>query len=174
MSEFVTSKAHLEHKAQAPRQVGCVVITCSDTRTRETDTSGYLIMRLLKDHGHAVVAYHLIKDEPSTIKGKIKAAASNKAVQAIIINGGTGISRRDSTYEAVEAMLEKRLDGFGEIFRYLSYKEIGSPAILSRATAGVFRGRVLFSTPGSEAAVRLAMEKLILPELPHMIREITK
>lgn len=170
----MTSKAHLEHKEHAPRQVGCVVITCSDTRTPETDTSGDLIMRLLKDQGHAVVAYHLVKDEPAKIRGKIKAAASNKAVQAIIVNGGTGISRRDSTYEAVEAMLEKRLDGFGEIFRYLSYKEIGSPAILSRATAGLFRGRALFSTPGSEAAVRLAMEKLILPELPHMIREITK
>lgn len=170
----MSSKTHLEHKAQAPRQIGCVVITCSDTRTKETDTSGYLIMRLLKDHGHAVAAYHLVKDQPAKIKGRIKAAATSKAVQAIIINGGTGIARRDSTYEAVEAMLEKRLDGFGEIFRYLSYMEIGSSAILSRATAGVYRGRALFSTPGSEAAVRLAMEKLILPELPHIVREISK
>jgi len=99
---------------------------------------------------------------------------TDKKVQAIIINGGTGISRRDSTFEAVDAMLEKRLDGFGEVFRYLTYQEIGSPAIMSRATAGIIKGRVLFSTPGSENAVRLAMEKLILPELGHLVKELTK
>lgn len=151
-----------------------MVITCSDTRTPATDTSGKLIMSLLRDHGHAVAAYHLIKDEPSRIRALIKAAGRNDAVQAIIINGGTGISRRDSTYEAVDRLLEKRLDGFGEIFRYLSYQAIGSPAIMSRATAGLFKGRIVFSTPGSEGAVRLAMERLILPELGHMVREITK
>ena len=101
-------------------------------------------------------------------------ASRNDSVQAIIINGGTGISRRDSTFEAVDAMLEKRLDGFGEVFRYLTYQDIGSPAIMSRATAGIIKGRVLFSTPGSENAVRLAMEKLILPELGHLVKELTK
>lgn len=151
-----------------------MVITCSDTRTRETDTSGYRIMHMLKDAGHSVVDYYIVKDEPAKIKAKIKAGVANKRIQAIIINGGTGISRRDSTFEAVNAMLEKRLDGFGEVFRYLTYQEIGSPAIMSRATAGIIKGRVLFSTPGSENAVRLAMEKLILPELGHLVKELTK
>jgi len=151
-----------------------MVITCSDTRTPHTDTSGQLIHKLLKERGHTVAAYHLVKDEPSKIKAKIKAALTNKKIQAIIINGGTGISRRDSTFEAVDAMLEKRLVGFGEVFRYLTYQDIGSPAIMSRATAGIIKGRVLFSTPGSENAVRLAMEKLILPELGHLVRELTK
>jgi len=165
---------HHEHKEHAPRQVTCMVITCSDSRTPETDTSGQLIMRLLREHGHEVTAYRLVKDEPTEIRKQINAGLKDKAVQAIIINGGTGISRRDSTFEAVDAMLEKRLDGFGEIFRYLTYKEIGSPAIMSRATAGLVRGRIVFSTPGSEHAVRLAMEKIIIPELGHMIRELTK
>jgi molybdenum cofactor biosynthesis protein B len=151
-----------------------MVITCSDTRTSHTDTSGQLIQKLLEKQGHTVAAYHLVKDEPSKIKAKIKAAVTNKKIQAIIINGGTGISRRDSTFEAVDAMLEKRLVGFGEVFRYLTYQDIGSPAIMSRATAGIIKGRVLFSTPGSENAVRLAMEKLILPELGHLVRELTK
>jgi molybdenum cofactor biosynthesis protein B len=151
-----------------------MVITCSDTRTPDTDTSGQLIQRLLKEQGHTVAAYHLVKDEPSKIKAKIKAAVGDKKVQAIIINGGTGISKRDSTFEAVDAMLEKRLVGFGEVFRYLTYQEIGSSAIMSRATAGIIKGRVLFSTPGSENAVRLAMEKLILPELGHLVKELTK
>lgn len=151
-----------------------MVITCSDSRTPETDTSGQLIMRLLREHRHEVAAYRLVKDEPAEIRKQIRAGLKNKVVQAIIINGGTGISRRDSTFEAVDAMLEKRLDGFGEIFRYLTYKEIGSPAIMSRATAGLIKGRVVFSTPGSEHAVQLAMEKLIIPELGHMIRELTK
>ena len=151
-----------------------MVITCSDTRTSNTDTSGQLIQKLLKEQGHTVAAYHLVKDEPSKIKAKIKAAVTNKKIQAIIINGGTGISKRDSTFEAVDAMLEKRLVGFGEIFRYLTYQDIGSPAIMSRATAGIIKGRILFSTPGSENAVRLAMEKLILPELGHLVKELTK
>ena len=112
-----------------------MVITCSDTRTPDTDTSGRLIQKLLKERGHTVAAYHLVKDEPSKIKAKIKAAVTNKKIQAIIINGGTGISKRDSTFEAVDAMLEKRLVGFGEIFRYLTYQDIGSPAIMSRAHA---------------------------------------
>lgn len=165
---------HQEHKSHAPKKVGCAVITCSDTRTRETDTSGQLIMTLLKEHGHDVVTYRLVKDEPAQITEQIGASAGDDAVQAIIINGGTGISRRDSTFEAVDSMLEKRLDGFGEVFRYLTYQEIGSPAIMTRATAGIVKGKVLFSTPGSENAVRLAMQKLILPELGHLVRELTK
>ena len=163
-----------EHKAHAPSSIGCMVITCSDTRTPETDTSGQLIRKLLEERGHTVVGYHLVKDDPAQIQLWIARGTANDAVQAIIINGGTGISRRDSTFEAVDAMLEKRLVGFGEIFRLLTYQDIGSPAIMSRATAGVINGRVLFSTPGSGNAVRLAMEKLILPELGHLVRELTK
>jgi len=111
-----------------------MVITCSDTRTPDTDTSGQLIQKLLKEQGHTIAAYHLVKDEPAQIKARITEGTGNDQVQAIIVNGGTGISRRDSTFEAVDAMLEKRLDGFGEVFRYLTYQEIGSPAIISRAT----------------------------------------
>ena len=170
----MANATHHEHKSHAPKSIGCMVITCSDRRTPDTDTSGQLIQKLLKEQGHTVTAYHLVKDEPTQIKDRIQEGLANEAVQAIIINGGTGISRRDSTFEAVDAMLDKRLDGFGEIFRYLTYQDIGSPAIMSRATAGIIKGRVLFSTPGSENAVRLAMEKLILPELGHLVKELTK
>jgi len=140
----------------------------------ETDTSGQRIIHMLKDAGHRVVGYHIVKDEPGQILFRIGQAVSDEEVQAIIINGGTGISRRDSTFEAVDAMLDKRLDGFGEIFRYLTYKDIGSPAIMSRATAGTVKNRVIFSIPGSENAVKLAMEALILPELPHLVQQLTK
>ena len=110
-----------------------MVITCSDTRTPDNDTSGQLIQKLLKEQGHTIAAYHLVKDEPAQIKARINEGTGNDQVQAIIINGGTGISRRDSTFEAVDAMLEKRLEGFGEVFRYLTYKDIGSPAIMQPA-----------------------------------------
>jgi molybdenum cofactor synthesis domain len=166
--------AHEEHKAHAPHCVTCVVITCSDTRTSQTDISGQLMMRLLKEHGHDLAGYHVIKDDPAQIRSVIEEAAAHDAVQAILVNGGTGISKRDSTFEAVDGMLEKRLVGFGEIFRYLTYKDIGSSAIMTRATAGIFRGRIIFSTPGSEGAVRLAMESLILPELGHIIQQLNK
>ena len=166
--------AHEEHKAHAPHCVTCVVITCSDTRTSQTDTSGQLMMRLLKERGHELAGYHVVKDDPAQIRSLIEEAAASDAVQAILVNGGTGISKRDSTFEAVDGMLEKRLVGFGEIFRYLTYKDIGSPAIMTRATAGIFRGRIVFSTPGSEGAVRLAMESLILPELGHIVQQLSK
>ncbi len=165
---------HVEHKHHAPRRVSCLVVTCSDTRTPDTDTSGQLIRRLLAEHGHDVVGSHLVRDEPDEIRKVVAEGAAREGVQAIIINGGTGLSRRDSTFEAIDAMLEKRLDGFGELFRSLSFQEIGSPAMMSRATAGIIKGRIVFSTPGSESAVRLAMERLILPELGHIVRELTK
>ena len=151
-----------------------MIITCSDTRTLDTDASGQLIRKLLEGRGHTVVGHHVVKDDPAQIQLWIARGTANDAVQVIIVNGGTGISRRDSTFEAVDAMLEKRLTGFGEIFRLLTYQDIGSPAIMSRATAGILDGRVLFSIPGSENAVRLAMEKLILPELGHLVSELTK
>ena len=173
-AEHQSKPSHKEHKAAAPRSVPCMVITCSDTRTPENDTSGALIMSTLKGRGHTVVSYHLVKDDPSVIRKLIKQGAKDRHVQTIIVNGGTGISRRDSTFEAIDGLLEKRLDGFGEIFRYLSYQDIGSAAIMSRATAGLYKGTVVISIPGSEKAVLLAMDKLILDELGHMTREMTK
>lgn len=165
---------HKEHKAHSPSIVNCVVVTVSDTRTSETDDSGALIRKLLEKQGHRVASFHLIKDEPAEVQKLLKAVTRNPDVQVVIINGGTGISKRDRTYEAVAELLEKRLDGFGELFRSLSYQEIGSAAILSRAVAGTCRGRIVISIPGSEAAVRLAMEKLILPELGHLVREVNR
>ncbi len=165
-----------EHKAHGPASVACNIITCSDTRTPETDTSGQLIRTLLEQTGHRIHAYHVVKDEPSEVRTLIRQAGVDQAVDAIIINGGTGMSRRDSTFEAVSALLEKQIPGFGELFRSLSYKDkdVGSSAMLSRATAGLYQGKVIFSIPGSSGAVRLAMEALILPELPHLVGEIRK
>ena len=168
------SHAAREHKAEAPASVPCVVVTCSDTRTASTDGSGQLMMRLLKEHGHEVTGYHVVKDEPQEIRSIVEHTAKDDRVRVILINGGTGITRRDSTFEAIEGMLEKRLSGFGELFRSLTYQEIGAAAMMSRATAGVYRGRIIFSTPGSEHAVRLAMEKLILPELGHVVQQLRK
>ncbi len=163
-----------EHKAHGPASVACSVITCSDTRTPETDTSGQLIRTLLEQAGHRIHAYHVVKDEPSQVRTLIRQAGGNQAVDALIINGGTGVSQRDSTFEAVRVLLEKHIPGFGELFRSLSYKEIGSAAMLSRATAGLHQGKVIFSIPGSRGAVRLAMEDLILPELSHLVGELRK
>src|SRR2546427_7348857 len=166
--------SHQEHKAVAPRSVSCMVITCSDTRTPETDTSGALIMNALRERGHSIASYHLVKDEPSVIRKLIKQGAKDRHVQAIIVNGGTGISRRDSTFEAIDGLLEKRLDGCGWVFRYLSYQDLGSAAIISRATAGLYKGTIVVSIPASEKTGVLAMDKLILNELGHMVHEMTK
>jgi len=151
-----------------------MVITCSDTRTPDNDTSGALMMSALKGRGHTIASYHLVKDDPSGIRKLIKQGAKDRHVQAILVNGGTGISRRDSTFEAIDGLLEKRLDGFGEIFRALSYQDIGSAAIMSRATAGLYKNTIIISIPGSEKAVLLALDKLILNELGHMASELTK
>ncbi len=151
------------------------MITVSDTRTQETDASGRLIREMLEAAGHTVVSYHLVKDDPEEIRQAIArsaASASGGEARVILLTGGTGIGPRDTTYEVVERLLEKRLEGFGELFRMLSYQEIGSAAMLSRAVAGTYKGKVLFSLPGSEAAVRLALEQLILPELGHLAREL--
>lgn len=163
-----------EHKAHAPKSVGCWVATVSDTRTTLTDTSGKAILSMLTAQGHVVVGYSIIKDEPSQIEQLIQDCVANPMVQAVILNGGTGISKRDQTVEALERLFEKRLEGFGELFRSLSFGEIGSAALLSRATAGLVRGKVVVALPGSEAAVRLGMERLILPELGHMVGEAAK
>jgi molybdenum cofactor biosynthesis protein B len=163
-----------EHRAAAPEAIRCAVLTVSDTRTEETDSSGALIRRRLVEHGHEVVAYRIVPDEPEQIRALIETWASDATVQAILSNGGTGIAARDTTYDVLVGLLEKRLDGFGELFRMLSYPEIGAAAMLSRAVAGVYRGTVLFALPGSSNAVGLALEKLILPELAHVVFEIVK
>ena len=166
--------SHVSHKANDSVSLSCMVVTCSDSRTKDTDTSGKLICHLLKERGHSISDYHLIKDEPEDITRLLKQASQQTDTQIVIINGGTGISRRDSTFEAVDGFLQKRLDGFGELFRYLSFKDIGSPAMLSRATAGIHEHLVIFSIPGSRGAVQLAMEELILAEMGHIAGELTK
>lgn len=163
-----------EHKAGAPKAVRCYVLTVSDTRTKTTDESGQAVIRLLRKRGHAVAGYAILKDEPREIRRLLRRESLRADVQAFIVTGGTGISRRDSTFDAIDGLLEKRLPGFGELFRMLSYHEIGSAAVMSRATSGVFRGKIVISTPGALDAVRLAMEKLILPELPHMVGELAR
>jgi len=165
--------SHHQHRREGPATVGCAVITVSDTRDRESDRSGKLIEDRLKESAHEVVHYVIVKDSPRRIVGELAILGENSKCQAIILNGGTGIAARDNTFDAISRLLDKRLDGFGEIFRYLSYKEIGSAAIMSRALAGTYRGRILISLPGSTAAVKLAMDKLILPELSHMVGTIT-
>ncbi|MGC4000243.1 MAG: molybdenum cofactor biosynthesis protein B [Anaeromyxobacter sp.] len=164
---------HEEHRREAPRQVRVFVITASDTRTEAEDESGRWLREAAAAAGHAVVGYRLVKDEPDQLRAALAEAAAAGA-DAVVVDGGTGVSRRDRTYEAVAGLLEKRLDGFGELFRMLSWAEIGSAAMLSRAVAGVWDGRAVFSVPGSAAAVRLAWEKLIGPELGHVVRELRK
>jgi len=163
------ARVYEEHKAKAPKSVNCMVVTCSDSRTKETDKTGQLIIELLKKNSHEVLAYHVVKDESKEIQKVIESAAKDRRFQAVILNGGTGLTRRDTTVEVLERLLEKKLDGFGEFFRALGFQEIGSPAMLSRATAGVYQGKAIFSIPGSEDAAKLAMERLILPELGHII-----
>lgn len=165
---------HHEHKQQAPTQVACMIVTISDSRTAETDASGQLITRLLGENGHTIIRYEVAPDEPAAIEQLLREGVAAEAVQVILCNGGTGISVRDRSYEAVERVLEKRLDGFGELFRMLSYQDIGSAAMMSRATAGIAADTVIFSMPGAKGAVELAMERLILPELGHLVWELNK
>jgi molybdenum cofactor biosynthesis protein B len=163
-----------EHKRVAPASVRCFVLTVSDTRTDDTDTSGRAIVELLTAAGHRVAGRAIVKDDPDLVRGTIERQLATPDVQVIISTGGTGITSRDSTYEAVTSLLQKQLDGFGEIFRMLSYEQIGSAAIMSRACAGLTAGRIVVALPGSEAAVRLAMEKLVLPELGHLVQQATR
>lgn len=163
-----------DHRAAAPERVGCAIVTVSDTRTPETDTSGAIMRERLEAAGHAIVGYVIVKDEPAKIIATLDRFAVQADCQAILFNGGTGIARRDTTFDVIAGRLEKTLVGFGELFRMLSYEQIGAAAMLSRATAGVYRGRLVFSTPGSSNAVALAMDKLIAGELAHLVYEVTK
>jgi molybdenum cofactor biosynthesis protein B len=164
-------RANAAHKADAPKSVRCYVLTVSDTRTEDTDTSGRAIVHLLTAAGHVVTGHAIVKDDPAIVRSTVERQLANVELQAIITTGGTGISSRDSTFEAIDALLEKRLDGFGELFRMLSFQEIGPSAMLSRATAGLAAGKIVVSLPGSEAAVRLALERLVLPELGHLVQQ---
>ncbi len=165
---------HLEHKAQSPAVANCYIVTISDTRTEATDTSGRAIFDLLWAGGHQVAGRRLVRDEPDQVRAVVAEQLANPQVQVVITTGGTGITSRDTTFEAIDGLLEKRLDGFGELFRFLSYQEIGSAAMLSRACAGLAKGKVIISLPGSENAVRLGMTRLVLPELGHLVREASR
>jgi molybdopterin adenylyltransferase len=160
------------HRKDAPASVGCFVLTISDTRTEASDASGDAIVGLLATAGHSVIGRRIVRDEPEAVREVVKSATATADV--IITTGGTGITARDSTYEALTALFDKRLDGFGELFRMLSYAEIGAAAMLSRATAGSIGTTAIFSLPGSEHAVRLAMTRLILPEVGHVVRELKR
>ena len=167
--------AYQEHVSEA-RQISarCAVITLSDTRTAETDKSGSRIRELLEADGHAVVRSDLIPDDAGRLHALLTEILTGHELDAVLTNGGTGISRRDTTIEVVETHLDQTLPGFGELFRMLSWQEIGSGAMLSRAVGGVARGKLLFSMPGSTGAVELAMSRLILPELKHLVHEMRK
>ena len=166
--------SHQEHRARGPVAVGCFVLTVSDTRTIETDSSGRAIREFLERAGHQVTGFAIVRDEPAQVTASVKQWLTDAATRVIITTGGTGITARDGTFEAVDALFEKRLDGFGELFRMLSFDEIGSAAMMSRATAGTVGAKAIFVLPGSEHAVRLAMSRLIVPELGHVAQQLQK
>ena len=163
-----------EHKARAPHSVRCFVVTVSDTRTEATDTSGRAIADLLTAAGHVVAGRAIVPDTADLVRETLERQLASADVQAIITTGGTGITSRDSTYEVVAALMQKRLDGFGELFRMLSFDEVGAAAMMSRATAGTVGAKAIFVLPGSEHAVRLAMSRLIIPELGHVAQQLQK
>jgi molybdenum cofactor biosynthesis protein B len=166
--------SHVEHKAHAPASVSCYVLTVSDTRTPDTDTGGAAIRQLLESAGHDVAGHDIVRDEPADVATRVAERLGDARTQVIITTGGTGITSRDGTYEAVHSLLEKHLDGFGELFRMLSFQEIGPSAMMSRATAGTANGKAVFVLPGSPSAVRLAMTRLILPELGHVVQQLRR
>jgi molybdopterin adenylyltransferase len=162
------------HRESAPEHVRVAVLTISDTRTRETDSGGDTVEQILSAAGQEIVARQIVRDEVNGIRASLVDLLANSEVDAVITTGGTGISGRDTTYEVVDRMIEKKLDGFGEIFRMLSYEEIGAAAIMSRAVAGAVGTKFVASLPGSRNAVRLAVEKLLVPELAHIVFELRK
>lgn len=164
-----------EHKKVAPSKVHCKVITVSDTRNKDTDKSGRLMIEMLDKAGHSISDYVIVKDEAESIQTEVLKGCEDPKIDVVLTNGGTGIAKRDVTIETVQHLFDKDIPGFGELFRMLSYQEdIGSAAILSRATAGVVNNTGVFATPGSRGAVKLAMTKLILPEIGHVVSELKK
>ncbi|MDF2964021.1 MAG: molybdenum cofactor biosynthesis protein [Paenibacillus sp.] len=171
----MTASSVNQHRSESPATVRCLIITVSDTRTPETDKSGQLMCELLEAGGYIISGHQIVKDDYFGIQQLLRQAGSDPLVEAVLLNGGTGIAKRDTTYEAVRDLLDKELQGFGEIFRFLSYTEdIGPAAILSRAVAGVYQDKAVFSMPGSSGAVKLALTKIIIPELRHVMRELYK
>lgn len=170
MSTSTSTQQHREIAAEEG-PVSVAIVTVSDSRTPETDTNAAFLREQLEAEGNGVTAYQIIKDEPDQVSEVLDKMADTN-VQVIIFNGGTGIAPRDTTFDVLNRKLEKTLPGFGELFRMFSYDQVGAAAMLSRATAGVYRGKVVVSTPGSNAAVRLAWEKLIGPELQHLAWEV--
>ena len=166
--------SHVEHRRVSPQQTQCFVVTISDTRTEANDTGGKAIVELLSGGGHEVIGKAIVPDDPQIVRSTVEAQLADPTVQVVITTGGTGISSRDQTYEVITGLLDKRIDGFGELFRSLSYAEVGAAAMLSRACAGTARGTIVISMPGSENAVRLAMTQLVLPELGHLVREVSR
>jgi len=164
--------SHEEHKAKAPKSINCAIITMSDSRTPENDDSGKLIIKLLEKNDHKIIDYSIIKDNKKLINKKINQLTKNKKINAIITNGGTGIAKKDVTIEAIKPLFEKELAGFSSLFAKLSYDSIGSAAVLSRATAGIVNKKIIFCLPGSPEAVELAMDKLILPEIGHIVKHL--
>jgi molybdopterin adenylyltransferase len=169
----VSSRSSEQHRRAAAGRgpVSVAVVTVSDSRTPETDTNGAYLRGRIEAAGHVVAGYRIVPDEPLEVTAVLEEFAGEPA-RIIVFNGGTGISTRDTTYDAIARRLEKVLPGFGELFRMLSWQQVGAAAMLSRATAGVFRGSVVISTPGSPAAVRLAWEMLIEPEIEHLAWEL--
>ena len=163
-----------KHRESAPDHVRAAVLTISDTRTTEDDTGGATVQELLEEAGHEIVSRSIVRDEASRIRTELVDLLARSDVDAVITTGGTGISARDTTYEVVDRMIEKKLDGFGEIFRMLSYEEIGAAAFLSRAVAGAVGTKLVASLPGSRNAVHLAVEKLLVPEIAHVVFELRK
>jgi molybdopterin adenylyltransferase len=166
--------SYFEHKKLEVKNIGCAVLVTSDSRTEETDESGKLIKQRLTDSGHRVINYTILKNDAQTIRNKINEWVKLNEVQVIITSGGTGLSHKDVTVDTIQPMLEKRLDGFGELFRSLTYQELGTASIMSRATAGVINGKIIICFPGSLGAATLAMDKIILSEIGHMVRESTR
>lgn len=164
----------LEHKAHAPVSVSCFVLTVSDTRTEANDTGGQAIRQLLESGGHRVTGHAIVRDDPDAVVRTVNGWLADARTRVIITTGGTGITSRDGTFEAIDGLLEKRLTGFGELFRMLSYDQIGPAAMMSRATAGTVKGKAIFALPGSPDAVTLAMTKLILPELGHVVQQLSR
>lgn len=159
--------------ASASGPVPVAVVTVSDSRSAGTDSNGQYLQQAISAAGHRVVGYRVVPDDPAAVVEALDELAGG-AARVIVFNGGTGIARRDNTFDALAPRLEKVIPGFGEIFRMLSYEQVGAAAMLSRATAGVYRGVVVVATPGSPAAVRLAWEKLLEPELEHLAWELTR
>ncbi len=162
------------HRRAAPSVVSTAIVTVSDTRTLETDTGGALVETMLGEAGHPVSGRRIVPDEPDAIRGALVEALADESARAVVFTGGTGIAPRDVTPDTIEPALDRVIPGFGELFRMLSYEDIGSAALLSRGLAGLVDGKVVFVIPGSRGAVRLAMEKLILPELGHLAGEAVK